>query len=403
MPPRPPIRISAYTAVSALGAGKAAHLEALRAHRSGLTPLGPHDFGAAVMAQELDTWVGRVADLETPLPDRWAHWDCRTNRLAWQGLLADGMGDAVRAAVLAHGAQRVAVVLGSSTASIGATEDAYQGLAATGHFPPQPDNPRLHTLHSLVGFVQEALGVQGPGLTVSTACSSSAKAFASAERLLALDLADAVLVGGVDSLCGSVVFGFNALQLVSPEPCRPFDTARRGINLGEAAGFALLERGPGHLQLLGCGESSDAHHLSAPHPGGLGALAALDQALARAQRSASEIDYLHTHGTATPHNDCAEAALIAQRFSVHTAVSSTKGATGHTLGAAGVLGAVFALMAIETGWVPGTVGTNIADPAIAPYLRLLPSQARVRTAVCNAFAFGGSNAVLVFGAGEGAP
>ena len=397
MPPRPPIRISAYTAVSALGAGKAAHLEALRAHRSGLTPLGPHDFGAAVMAQELDTWVGHVEGLKAPLPDRWAHWDCRTNRLAWQGLLADGMGDAVRAAVLAHGAQRVAVVLGSSTASIGATEDAYQGLAATGHFPPQPDNPRLHTLHSLVGFVQEALGVQGPGLTVSTACSSSAKAFASAERLLALDLADAVLVGGVDSLCGSVVFGFNALQLVSPEPCRPFDTARRGINLGEAAGFALLERGPGHLQLLGCGESSDAHHLSAPHPGGLGALAALDQALARAQRSASEIDYLHTHGTATPHNDCAEAALIAQRFSVHTAVSSTKGATGHTLGAAGAIEAVICAMALIDGRLPGSPGTQQLDPAIDLNYARHGSDAPLKRVLSNSFGFGGSNCSLILG------
>ena len=365
-----PVRVSAYTAVTALGAGKAAHEQAALDHRSGLSPLGPHDFGIAPLAAPLPTWVGRVDGLHTTLPAPWAHWDCRNNRLAWLGLQSDGFADQVRRAVHTHGADRVAVVLGSSTASIGATEDAYQQLDASGQFPPQPDNPRLHTLHSLAGFVQEALGAFGPCLTISTACSSSAKAFASAERLLALDLADAVVVGGVDSLCGSVLFGFHALQLVSSEPCRPFDVARRGINLGEAAGFALLERGASGLQLLGCGESSDAHHLSAPQPDARGALAALDQALARAGRSPSEVDYLHAHGTATPKNDSAETHLIAKRFSGSTAISSTKGATGHTLGAAGVLGAFYRLLAIETGAVPGTVGTTMPDTGIAPFLRL---------------------------------
>jgi 3-oxoacyl-[acyl-carrier-protein] synthase-1 len=338
-----------------------------------------------------------VNGLHAPLPARWAHWDCRNNRLAWLGLQGDGFAASVQAAVQRHGAHRVAVVLGSSTASIGATEDAYRQMAINGVFPQQPDNSRLHTLHSLSGFVQEALGLSGPCLTLSTACSSSAKAFASGERLLALGLADAVVVGGVDTLCGSVLFGFNALQLVSPEPCRPFDTNRRGINLGEAAGFALLERGHTGLCLLGCGESSDAHHLSAPQPDGLGALAALDQALTRAGTDAAEVGYLHAHGTATPKNDAIEAQVIAQRFPPHTLVSSTKGHTGHTLGAAGVLGAVFSLMALETGWLPGTVGTCDPDPTIAPNLLLKPAQQRIHTAACHAFGFGGSNTVLVFG------
>ena len=403
MPPTSPVRVSAYTAVTALGAGKAAHEQAALAHRSGLSPLGDHDFGAAPLAAPLPTWVGRVDGLHAPLPLPWAHWDCRNNRLAWLGLQSDGFADRVQNAVRTHGAHRVAVVLGSSTASIGATEDAYQQLDANGQFPPQPDNLGLHTLHSLAGFVQEALGAQGPCLTISTACSSSAKAFASAERLLALGLADAVVVGGVDSLCGSVLFGFHALQLVSPEPCRPFDVARRGINLGEAAGFALLERSASGLQLLGCGESSDAHHLSAPQPDARGALAALDQALARAGRTPQQVDYLHAHGTATLKNDAAESFLIAQRFPHTTPVSSTKGATGHTLGAAGVLGAFYCLLAIETGVVPGTVGTTATDPADASFLRLSPGRARVRTAVCHAFAFGGSNAVLVFGGSETNP
>ncbi len=402
--PIPPLRVHAFTAVSALGDGQAAMLNAIAQGRSGLRPLGPHDFGAAPMAESLDTWVGRVDGLDQPLPARWAHWDCRNNRLAWRGFQADGFVDAVGAAVQRHGAGRVALVLGSSTASIGATEDAYQALDATGAFPPQPDNPALHTLHSLTGFAQEALGLQGPALTVSTACSSSAKAFAAAERLIRLGLADAAVVGGVDSLCGSVVFGFHALQLVSPEPCRPFDEARRGISIGEAAAFALLERGElgsGDLQLLGHGESSDAHHLSAPDPDGAGAEAALDQALARAGLGTGDIGFVHLHGTATPKNDEVEARLIGRRFSSGTPVGSTKGMTGHTLGAAGALGAVFSLLALEHGLLPGTVNTRAPEAGLRGRLLLAPREQRVRAVASHAFAFGGSNCVLVFGRDDG--
>ena len=191
-----------------------------------------------------------------------------------------------------YGPARVAVILGTSTSSIGETEDAYRQLDAEGRFPEGMRNPRVHTPHSLAAFVQCALGLAGPCLTVSTACSSSAKAFAAAERLLRLNLADAVVVGGVDTLCGSVLFGFNALQLVSAERCRPFDAGRCGINLGEAAGFALLVRGAGPLQLLGHGEASDAHHMSAPHPDGAGAERALADALARAGLAPSSVDFI---------------------------------------------------------------------------------------------------------------
>jgi 3-oxoacyl-[acyl-carrier-protein] synthase-1 len=396
-----PVRVSAYTAVSALGAGKTAHLEAMTHGRSGLSPLGSPGASDPPTAQALHTWVGRVDGLGTPLPAPWAHWDCRNNRLAWLGLQADGFQDAVRQTAQRLGADRVALVLGSSTASIGATEDAYRELDRSGAFPAQPDNAALHTLHSLTGFVQEALGLRGPAQTVSTACSSSAKAFASAERLIRLGLADAAVVGGVDSLCGSVLFGFHALQLVSPEPCRPFDTGRQGINLGEAAAFALLERGPGDLQLLGCGESSDAHHLSAPDPDGAGAEASLDRALAQAGLGASDIGYIHLHGTATPKNDDVEARLIARRFPPGTPASSTKGMTGHTLGAAGALGAVFGLLALEHGVLPGTVNTTTVEPGIEAYLRVQPAAMPVRHMVSNAFAFGGSNCVLVLGQGVG--
>jgi 3-oxoacyl-[acyl-carrier-protein] synthase I len=395
-----PLRIIAHTAVSALGAGLLAHEQALEANRSGLSPLSADGDGTAPVVGQLDTWVGRVDGLDQPLPAAWEAWDCRNHRLAWKALQLDGFAQAVNQAVATHGADRVAVVLGSTTSSVGATEAAYRTLDATGVFPSSPNDHRLHNLHALSAFVAEILGVRGPCFTVSTACSSSAKAFVSARRLLALGLADAVVVGGVDSLCGSTLFGFHALQLVSAQPCRPFDTDRNGINLGEAAGFALLERGHGGLQLLGCGESSDAHHLSAPQPEGLGMQAALAAALADAGRPPESVDYLHAHGTATPKNDAIEAHLIHQHFPHDMPVSSTKGLTGHTLGAAGILGAVFSLMAIERGVQPGTVGSQSIIPDVASRLLLRASRRTVRTAVSHAFAFGGSNCVLVFGRGE---
>ncbi len=393
--PVPPIRVSAYTVTTAAGAGKAALLAAMREHRSALTA---NDFGP----QPLPTWIGRVGGVESsPLPRPLADWECRNNRLAWLGLRGDGFLDAVLQARERYGAARVAVVLGTSTSSIGATEDAYRRLDADGRFPAGERNPLVHTPHSLANFVQQGLDLRGPCVTISTACSSSAKVFAAAERLLRLGLVDAALVGGVDTLCGSVLFGFNALQLVSPAPCRPFDAERDGISIGEAAGFALLERSDGRagaLQLLGYGESSDAHHMSTPHPQGLGAERALDDALARAGIDASAVDHINLHGTASTKNDEVEAALVARRFPARTHASSTKGITGHTLGAAGIVEAAASLLAIEHGMLPGTVNTRGLDAACGPQVRTAPAaQADVRIALSNSFGFGGNNCVLVFG------
>ena len=284
-----------------------------------------------------------------------------------------------------------------------ATEDAYRHLDGDGAFPADNRNPRVHTPHSLASFVQEALDLAGPSVTVSTACSSSAKVFATAERMLRLGLVDAAVVGGVDTLCGSVLFGFNALQLVSAEPCRPFDAERSGISIGEAAGFALLERvdaaaeSPAGLYLLGYGESSDAHHMSTPHPEGLGAERALDDALARAGIDCSAVDHINLHGTASAKNDEVEAALVARRFPATTHASSTKGVTGHTLGAAGIVEAAASLLAIEQGFRPGTVNTRVLDPACGPQVRIGAAHAPVRVALSNSFGFGGNNCVLVFG------
>lgn len=387
-----PICVRAYTSTSAIGVGRHAWLSAIQSGRGGLRAncYGP---------DPLPSWVGQVDGLDAPLPSALKTWDCRNNRLAWLGLLGEDFLAAAAKSRERFGAARVGVVMGTSTSSIGATEEAYTQLDDHGRFPAFMAEARLHTLHSLSAFVQEALGLSGPCLTLSTACSSSAKAFAVAERWLRLDLADAVVVGGVDTLCGSVLYGFHALQLLSPDPCTPFDLNRRGINLGEAAAYALLERGEGALQLLGYGEASDAHHLSAPHPQALGAEQALDDALQRAGLEACGVDYLHLHGTASRQNDAVEAALVARRFSSNTHASSTKGWVGHTLGTAGGLGAVVCLLAIETGWMPGTANTQALDPGCGPQIKLSPKRHTVRTAAAHAFGFGGSNCVLLFGAG----
>jgi 3-oxoacyl-[acyl-carrier-protein] synthase-1 len=293
----------------------------------------------------------------------------------------------------------VALLLGTSTASIGATEEAYRRLDADGGMPDDMLRPAIHAPHSLGAFVTVALALEGPCLTVSTACSSSAKVLASAERMLRLGLIDAAVVGGVDTLCDSVLFGFNALELVSPEPCRPFDAARNGISIGEAAGFALLERidaAPDAPRLLGYGEASDAYHMSTPHPQGLGAELALNDALARAGLDPAQVDYINLHGTASQKNDEVEAALVGRAFPASTRASSTKGFTGHTLGAAGIVEATVALQAIEHGLVPGNLGGDTPDPVCGAQFAWRNEERRIDVALSNSFGFGGNNACLAF-------
>lgn len=386
-----PLRISAYTATTAAGIGIQALHQAIADRKSGLRP---NDFTHA----PLETFIGRVAGVEdSPLPGQWAQWECRNNRLAWMGLQADHFLTAALDARERFGADRVAVVMGTSTSSIGATEEAYQRLSPDGRYPEDLCRPVVHTPHSLGDFVRVALGLTGIVVTVGTACSSSAKVFSQADRLLRAGLADAAIVGGVDTLCGSVLFGFNSLELVSPELCRPFDAERRGINLGEAAGFALLEReGSAGPWLIGYGESSDAHHMSSPHPEGLGARLAIERALSQAGCEPADVDYINMHGTASQKNDEVEAALIARLFPSTTRASSTKGWTGHTLGAAGIVEAAVSFIAMETGVVPGTLNTERLDPVCGPQLCITNESRDVRTVLSNSFGFGGSNCALLF-------
>jgi 3-oxoacyl-[acyl-carrier-protein] synthase-1 len=397
--PMQPLAITAYTVTSALGRGLHDHFDHLSAARTGLRP---ND----ISTQPLDCWIGRVDGVESsPLPEALADWECRNNRLGWLALNQDGFLEAARAVRERYGAARVAVVLGTSTASIGSTEEAYRHLSSEGIFPSALQRAPIHNPHSLTGFVQEALELSGPALTIATACSSSAKVFATAERLIRLGLVDAAVVGGVDTLCDSVLFGFNALELVSPSPCRPFDVDRGGISIGEAGGFALLERveaAPAAPRLVGYGESSDAHHMSTPHPEGLGAELALRDALARAGLAASAVDYINLHGTASVKNDEVEAALVTRSFGVHTRASSTKGFTGHTLGAAGIVEASIALLAIDKGFIPGNLGAVHPDPICGPQWAWQNEHQPVNVALSNSFGFGGNNACLAFTAGTGA-
>lgn len=389
-----PLAISTYTVVSALGAGRAPTLAALQAGRTGLKQ---QDFETAT----LGAWLGVVdgAD-EVQLPAHLAEHDCRNNRLAELGLQADGFGEQVRAAARRWGAARVGVFLGTSTSGILQSEIAYRHRdASTGALPQSLHYATTHNTYSVAGYVRAALGLTGPAHVVSTACSSSAKVFATAQRMIELGLVDAAVVGGVDSLCLTTLYGFRSLELVSPDICRPWDAARSGLSLGEAAAFALLERDSTSpaAWLLGAGESSDGHHMSSPHPEGAGAAAAMRGALAQAGLAPTDVDYLNLHGTATPGNDAAEDQAVAAVFGSTLPCSSTKGHTGHTLGAAGGVEAAVAMLALQHGFMPGGLHLRERDPALRSHYITEPREQPLRVVASNSFGFGGSNASLLFG------
>jgi 3-oxoacyl-[acyl-carrier-protein] synthase-1 len=395
-----PLLLRHFTATSCIGRGLVATLDSLRAQRSGLEP-------CSFETVTLETYVGEVAGVDDiQLPSALERFDCRNNRLAQLGLAQDGFIEAVAACVGRWGRQRVGLFLGTSTSGMLETELAYrQRDAQTGALPASFDYAGTHNSYSLAQFVGEALAVAGPSAVVSSACSSSAKVFGSAQRMIAAGLIDAAVVGGVDSLCLTTLYGFHSLQLVSREPCKPFDVTRDGISIGEAAAFALLERAPQSLDsdavlLLGVGESSDAYHMSSPHPEGRGARAAMLQALDAAGLGPDDIDYINLHGTGTPSNDSAEgkavAALFAERARAVEA-SSTKGATGHTLGAAGALEAVICALALRHGLLPGSAQTHEVDAALGFEYLCANRQRPIARALSNSFGFGGSNCALILG------
>jgi 3-oxoacyl-[acyl-carrier-protein] synthase-1 len=383
-----------FTATSCIGGGLEATLNSLLERRSGLAPCG-------FETVRLETHVGQVPGVdEVRLPSELKRFDSRNNRLALLGLSQDGFIEAAGACAARWGRRRVGLFLGTSTSGILETEIAYRRRGPSGALPPELDYAATHNPYSLAAFVGRVLGIEGPSAVTCTACSSSAKVFGSARRMIEAGLIDAAVVGGVDSLCLTTLYGFHSLQLISRQPCRPFDAARDGISIGEAAAFALLERPsgaqrPGQILITGIGESSDAYHMSSPHPEGLGARAAMRQALDAAGLAPRDIDYINLHGTGTPSNDSAEGRAVMALFGPGTAASSTKGATGHTLGAAGALEAVFCALALRHGFAPGGVNTTRLDPEVGfDYLR--ENRRRPLTRVLsNSFGFGGSNCSLV--------
>lgn len=392
--PIAPLELVAWTATTALGHGRAAQLAALRAGRTGLAQRAFEDC-------TLETWIGAVEGLDAPLTGADAEWDCRNNRLARLALEQDGFRDAVIAAREELGAARIGVFIGTSTSGVLSTEHAYRERdREANRLPDWFQHRTTHNPHAAAEFVRRELQLDSVALAICTACSSSAKVFAAASRAIAAGICDAAVVGGVDSLCLTTLYGFNSLQLVSSDICRPADAQRRGISIGEGAGFALLRpaRTSGALALLGYGESSDAYHMSTPDPQGRGAALAMRDALARAGLAADAIDYVNLHGTATPANDASEDQGVMAVFGDHRPLcSSTKGFTGHTLGAAGIVEAVFSCLAIDNGFVPPSLNTRELDPALRAHYALAAQARPVRYAASNSFGFGGNNACLVFG------
>jgi 3-oxoacyl-[acyl-carrier-protein] synthase-1 len=384
--------------VNCLGAGSQALANALRETRSGLAPC---DFESAA----LDTWIGRVPVLDEVRvrPDLSAY-DCRNNRLAQLVLELDGFADSVAAARERYGAARIGVFVGTSTSGILETELAYRRRdPQSGTLPPDFRYTETQNTYSLGSFVRRYLELKGPAFVVSAACASTAKVFGNAARMIAAGVCDAAVVGGVDTLCLTTLFGFHSLELTARGPCRPFDADRDGISIGEGAGFALLERvngrhEPGAVLLLGIGESSDAYHMSTPHPEGLGAKFAMQRALDAAGLTPADIDYINLHGTASRTNDAAEDRAVSALFDGAVPCSSTKGATGHLLGAAGITEAIISILAVAHGFMPGSAHTRCVDPELKCQYLLASREARVKRVLSNSFGFGGSNCSLVLGA-----
>ena len=389
-----PVYLANYTLTTCLGRGRDANWEAIVQQRTGLQPC---KFETA----ELPTFVGQVEGVEREaLTPRLADHLCRNNQLAQLALKQDGFSKAVEEAIESFGRDRIGVFLGTSTSGILSTEIAYRHRdEKTGALPNDFHYQHTHNTFSVSGFVRNYFELEGPAVAVSSACSSSAKVFGNAARMMACGLIDAAIVGGVDSLCLTTLYGFNSLELLSDQRCQPFGAERNGISISEAAGFALLTRekptSGSAVAITGVGESSDAHHMSSPHPEGAGALASMQQALDMAGLATNRIDYINLHGTATKSNDAAEGLAVSTLFGASVPCSSTKGHTGHALGAAGIVEALFCAMAIENGLLPAGINTQEIDASLKVNYLLENQVSAPKAIISNSFGFGGSNCSLL--------
>jgi 3-oxoacyl-[acyl-carrier-protein] synthase-1 len=386
-----PLFITQWALANPLGLGVQATLDALKSRRSGLRR---NDFDGG----DLSTFIGRVDAIESePVTGELSEFDCRNNRLAQLGLRQDDFERAVARAREKYGASRIAVLIGTSTSGILETEGGYRNRAADGSLPGTLNYRYGHNVFSVADFARRYLRLTGPAVAISTACSSSAKVFANAYRFIHCGLCDAAVVGGVDSLCGTTLYGFASLELLSGQPCRPCDEQRDGISIGEAAGFALLEReADAEFALVGYGESCDAHHMSSPHPQGEGAYLAMNQALRRSRLAPEEIDYINLHGTATKANDLAEDLAVFRLFGPRIPCSSTKGWTGHALGAAGISEAIICVLCLRDDFIPGTLNTTVLDPKLKSGIVINGEKRPLKRVLSNSFGFGGNNCALVF-------
>jgi len=348
--------------------------------------------------------VGAVDGLLPAIPEPLVRFDCRNNRLTLAALYE--IEEAVRAVSSAVGPHRVGVVMGTSTSGIAEGEAAIAHRAARGAWP-KDFSPGRQEIGNLARFVAAYLALDGPAYTISTACSSSAKVFASAQRLIDAGICDAAVVGGADTLCRMTLGGFDSLDALAKDYCNPFSRNRDGINIGEGAAVFLLTSKPAAVSLLGVGESSDAYHVSSPHPEGDGAVLAMNRALAAAHLTPGQISYINLHGTATEANDMMEGRAVSRVFGDRIPCSSTKSLTGHMLGAAGANEVAFLWMMLEPGFGDGMIPPHLwdgeADPAI-PLLNLVGVGERFAlqpgaAVLSNSFAFGGSNAAIILGRG----
>ena len=391
--------MTAMCIASSLGAGLQATLAALRNGSSGLLP-------CRFETVDLPTCVGEVPGLDKlRLDPAFARFDCRNNRLVRLALAQDGFEPAIHTAKARYGASRIGVFLGTSTSGMLQTEQAWRRRDACGQLPDDFDYAGTQSIFSIAEFVTATFEVSGPALVVSSACASTTKVFATAARMIETGMCDAAIVGGADSLCLTTLYGFNALQLLATGPCRPFDAERDGLSIGEAAGFALLERASraaprGGVLVLGVGESSDAHHMSAPRADGAGAMLSMSRALIAAGLEPEQIDAINLHGTATRIGDAAEDHAVVSLFGEATPCSSTKGHTGHTLGASGIVEAVIAALSISESFIPGSPHTTARDPELRCCYVTAPRPGRIDRVLSNSFGFGGSNASLILGRAE---
>ncbi len=384
--------VQSYGVTCPLGLGKQAVAAALFAGQA--DALSPRDdllAGRTVL-------VGAVTAKLPAVPAVAADLDCRNNRLMMTAL-AEIQADIAKA-IARHGAERIAVVCGTSTSGIAESEAALTAYRHAGAWPAS-FHYRQQETGNLGLFVARALGLRGPAYTIATACSSSAKVFAAARRLIRAGMADAAIVGGADTLCGMTLGGFASLEALSATRCNPFSVNRDGITIGEGAAAFLLGPQPGPIELLGIGENSDAHHPTAPDPTGAGAHMAMQEALRDADLAPDAITYVNLHGTATPLNDAMESRAIHDLFGPDTPCGSTKGMTGHMLGATGGVEAAFLCLSLQHTRLPPHLWDGQADPAL-PRLNLWPQDSRIaagrQVMLSNSFGFGGSNAALILGA-----